>query len=460
MARGSSFLLYCQLQSKFASSFINPLSPVIYPCRPKNGNIERVSKKETTQPVKKRQRRIFDQSDKMKDVLYEIRGPVAAEAERMELDGHRILKLNTGNPAIFGFEAPDVIMRDMIAALPTSQGYSTSKGIISARRAIVTRYEVIPNFPLFDVEDVYLGNGVSELITMTTQALLNDGDEVLIPAPDYPLWTAATSLAGGKPVHYLCDEENNWFPDIEDIKSKVTEKTKAIVVINPNNPTGVVYSREILQQIVDVARENDLLILADEIYDRILYDGAVHTSIATLAPDLLCITYNGLSKAYRVAGYRAGWMVLTGPKQYARGFIEGLDLLAGTRLCPNVPAQHAIQVALGGRQSIYDLTCESGRLHKQRDVAYEGLNAIPGISCVKPQGALYAFPKIDPNVHEIHDDTQFMLDLLRAEKILMVQGTGFNWPTPDHFRVVFLPWRSELEDAIQRLGNFMASYKQ
>ncbi|MGZ7497518.1 pyridoxal phosphate-dependent aminotransferase [Corynebacterium sp. ZY180755] len=396
----------------------------------------------------------------MKDVLYEIRGPVAAEAERMELDGHRILKLNTGNPAIFGFEAPDVIMRDMIAALPTSQGYSTSKGIISARRAIVTRYEVIPNFPLFDVEDVYLGNGVSELITMTTQALLNDGDEVLIPAPDYPLWTAATSLAGGKPVHYRCDEENNWFPDIEDIKSKVTEKTKAIVVINPNNPTGVVYSREILQQIVDVARENDLLILADEIYDRILYDGAVHTSIATLAPDLLCITYNGLSKAYRVAGYRAGWMVLTGPKQYARGFIEGLDLLAGTRLCPNVPAQHAIQVALGGRQSIYDLTCESGRLHKQRDVAYEGLNAIPGISCVKPQGALYAFPKIDPNVHEIHDDTQFMLDLLRAEKILMVQGTGFNWPTPDHFRVVFLPWRSELEDAIQRLGNFMASYKQ
>lgn len=396
----------------------------------------------------------------MKDVLYEIRGPVAAEAERMELDGHRILKLNTGNPAIFGFEAPDVIMRDMIAALPTSQGYSTSKGIISARRAIVTRYEVIPNFPLFDVEDVYLGNGVSELITMTTQALLNDGDEVLIPAPDYPLWTAATSLAGGKPVHYLCDEENNWFPDIEDIKSKVTEKTKAIVVINPNNPTGVVYSREILQQIVDIARENDLLILADEIYDRILYDGAVHTSIATLAPDLLCITYNGLSKAYRVAGYRAGWMVLTGPKQYARGFIEGLDLLAGTRLCPNVPAQHAIQVALGGRQSIYDLTCESGRLHKQRDVAYEGLNAIPGISCVKPQGALYAFPKIDPNVHEIHDDTQFMLDLLRAEKILMVQGTGFNWPTPDHFRVVFLPWRSELEDAIQRLGNFMASYKQ
>ncbi|WP_442873758.1 pyridoxal phosphate-dependent aminotransferase [Corynebacterium sp. SCR221107] len=396
----------------------------------------------------------------MKDVLYEIRGPVAAEAERLELDGHRILKLNTGNPAIFGFEAPDVIMRDMIAALPYSQGYSTSKGIIPARRAIVTRYEVIPGFPQFDVDDVYIGNGVSELITMTMQALLNDGDEVLIPAPDYPLWTAATSLAGGKPVHYLCDEDNQWFPDIEDIKSKVTPKTKAIVVINPNNPTGAVYSKEILQQIVDIARENDLLILADEIYDRILYDGAVHTSIATLAPDLLCITYNGLSKAYRVCGYRAGWMVLTGPKQYAKGFIEGLDLLSGTRLCPNVPGQHAIQVALGGRQSIYDLTAESGRLHKQRDAAWEGLNAIPGVSCVKPMGALYAFPKLDLNYYDIHDDTQLMLDLLRSEKILLVQGTGFNWPKPDHFRVVFLPYASELKEAIERMGNFLASYKQ
>lgn len=422
-----------------------------------------MSKKEATpsQSVpKKKQRRIFDQSEKMKDVLYEIRGPVAAEAERLELDGHRILKLNTGNPAIFGFEAPDVIMRDMIAALPTSQGYSTSKGIIPARRAIVTRYEVVPGFPSFDVDDVYIGNGVSELITMTMQALLNDGDEVLIPAPDYPLWTAATSLAGGKPVHYLCDEDNKWFPDIEDIKAKVSDKTKAIVIINPNNPTGAVYSKEILQQIVDIAREHDLLILADEIYDRILYDGAVHTSIATLAPDLLCITYNGLSKAYRVCGYRAGWMVVTGPKQYAKGFIEGLDLLSGTRLCPNVPGQHAIQVALGGRQSIYDLTAESGRLHKQRDAAWEGLNAIPGVSCVKPMGALYAFPKLDLNYYDIHDDTQLMLDLLRAEKILLVQGTGFNWPKPDHFRVVFLPWASELKEAIERLGNFLSGYKQ
>lgn len=407
-----------------------------------------------------RPRRIFDQSEKMKDVLYEIRGPVSAEAERLELDGHRILKLNTGNPAVFGFEAPDVIMRDMIAALPTSQGYTTSKGIIPARRAIVTRYEVIEGFPYFDVNDVFLGNGVSELISMVTQALLNDGDEVLIPMPDYPLWTAATSLAGGKPVHYLCDEEDDWNPSIEDIRAKVTDKTKAIVVINPNNPTGAVYSRKVLEEIAQVARENDLLILADEIYDRILYDGAEHISMAQVAPDMLCITFNGLSKAYRVAGYRAGWMILTGPKHHAAGFIEGLELLAGTRLCPNAPAQHAIQVALGGRQSIYDLTCEGGRLLEQRNVAYEKLNEIPGISCTKPMGALYCFPKIDRNVYDIHDDAQFMLDLLRAEKILMVQGTGFNWPEPDHFRVVTLPWAKDLENAIDRVGDFLASYKQ
>lgn len=396
----------------------------------------------------------------MKDVLYEIRGPVSAEAERLELDGHRILKLNTGNPAVFGFEAPDVIMRDMIAALPISQGYTTSKGIIPARRAIVTRYEVIEGFPYFDVNDVFLGNGVSELISMVTQALLNDGDEVLIPMPDYPLWTAATSLAGGKPVHYLCDEEDDWNPSIEDIRAKVTDKTKAIVVINPNNPTGAVYSRKVLEEIAQVARENDLLILADEIYDRILYDGAEHISMAQVAPDMLCITFNGLSKAYRVAGYRSGWMILTGPKHHAAGFIEGLELLASTRLCPNAPAQHAVQVALGGRQSIYDLTCKGGRLLEQRNVAYEKLNEIPGISCTKPMGALYCFPKIDRNVYDIHDDAQFMLDLLRAEKILMVQGTGFNWPEPDHFRVVTLPWAKDLEIAIDRIGNFLASYKQ
>lgn len=403
--------------------------------------------------------RIFDQSTKLQGVAYDIRGEVSTEAERMELDGHSILKLNTGNPAVFGFDAPDVIMRDMIAALPTSQGYSTSKGIIPARRAIVTRYE-LEDFPSFDVNDVYLGNGVSELISMVTQALLDDGDEVLIPAPDYPLWTAATSLAGGTPVHYLCDEEDEWNPSIEDIRAKVTEKTKAIVVINPNNPTGAVYSRETLQKIVDVAREYNLLILADEIYDRILYDGAKHISIASLAPDLLTITFNGLSKAYRVAGYRAGWMVLTGPKSHARGFIEGLDLLAGMRLCPNVPAQHAIQVALGGRQSIYELTGQGGRLLKQRNIAYEKLNEIPGVSVVKPMGALYCFPRLDPEVYEIHDDSKLMLDILRAEKILMVQGTGFNWPTPDHFRVVTLPWASQLENAIERLGNFLVSYRQ
>ncbi|QMV84475.1 pyridoxal phosphate-dependent aminotransferase [Corynebacterium hindlerae] len=404
--------------------------------------------------------RIFDQSEKLKGVLYEIRGPVSAEAERLENEGNRILKLNTGNPAIFGFDAPDVILQDMIAALPTSQGYSTSKGIVPARRAIVTRYELTEGFPEFDIDDVFLGNGVSELISMVTQALLNDGDEVLIPAPDYPLWTAATSLAGGKAVHYLCDEEDDWNPSIEDIKAKVTDKTKAIVVINPNNPTGAVYSREVLQQIVDIAREHELLILADEIYDRILYDDAEHICIASLCPDLLCITFNGLSKAYRVAGYRAGWMILTGPKHNAEGFIEGLELLAGTRLCPNVPAQHAIQVALGGRQSIYGLTGEGGRLLRQRNATYEALNEIPGVSCVKPMGALYAFPRIDLDMYPIHDDARMMLDLLRQEKILMVHGTGFNWDKPDHFRVVTLPHTAELTDAIKRFGAFLQRYKQ
>lgn len=403
--------------------------------------------------------RIFDQSDKIKNMAYAIRGPVADLAERMEADGHRILKLNTGNPATFGFDAPDVIMRDMISALPTAQGYSTSKGIVPARRAIVTRYE-LEDFPTFDIDDVFLGNGVSELITMTTQALLNDGDEVLIPAPDYPLWSAATSLAGGVPVHYLGNEDDDWNPDIEDLKSKITPKTKALVIINPNNPTGAVYSREVLQQLVDIAREHQLLLLSDEIYDRILYDDAKHISTASLAPDLVCITFNGLSKAYRVAGYRAGWMVITGPKRHASGLIEGLEMLAGTRLCPNVPAQHAIQVALGGQQSIYQLTGQGGRLLKQRDIAYEKLSEIPGVSVVKPKGALYCFPKLDPNVHEIHDDAKLMLDILKQEKILMVQGTGFNWPHPDHFRVVTLPWASQLENAIERLGNFLASYRQ
>ena len=411
-----------------------------------------------SEPLQKH--RHFDQADKLKNVFYDIRGPVTATAEKMERDGHTILKLNTGNPAVFGFEAPDVIMRDMIANLPTSQGYTTSKGITSARRAVVTRYEMIDGFPPLDIDDVYLGNGVSELISMTTQALLNDGDEILIPAPDYPLWTAASTLAGGKVVHYMCDEEDDWNPSLEDIRSKITDRTKAIVVINPNNPTGAVYSREVLEGIANIAREHELMVLADEIYDRILYDGASHTSMAEIAPDLVCITFNGLSKAYRVCGYRAGWMVITGPKRRAKGFIEGLNLLSGTRLCANVPGQHAIQVALGGRQSIYELTAEGGRLHKQRNVAVRKLREIPGISVVEPKGALYCFPKIDAEMYNIHDDEKFMLDLLKSEKILMVQGTGFNYPTPDHFRVVTLPWASQLENAIERLGSFLADYHQ
>ncbi|OZB83170.1 pyridoxal phosphate-dependent aminotransferase [Microbacterium sp. 13-71-7] len=404
--------------------------------------------------------RTFDQSSKLKNVLYEIRGNALVEAARLEAAGHSVLKLNTGNPAIFGFEAPQQIVRDMLATLPTAHGYSESKGIISARRAVVSRYEQVDGFPLVDPEDVYLGNGVSELITMTMQALLDEGDEVLIPAPDYPLWTAMTSLAGGTPVHYLCDEENGWNPDLEDLRSKVTPRTKAIVIINPNNPTGAVYSREVLQGIVQVARENDLLLLSDEIYDRILFDEAQHIPTATLAPDLLCLTFNGLSKTYRVAGYRSGWLVITGPQQHARGFIEGITLLASTRLCPNVPAQHAVQAALGGVQSIESLIAPSGRLHLQRDAAWEGLSAIPGVSCVKPTGALYAFPKLDPNVHEIHDDAKLIYDLLVAERILLVQGTGFNWATPDHLRVVTLPEPRVITEAIERLGNFLASYKQ
>ncbi|MBV8930154.1 MAG: pyridoxal phosphate-dependent aminotransferase [Mycobacteriaceae bacterium] len=404
--------------------------------------------------------RTFAQSTKLQDVLYEIRGPVHAHAARLEAEGHRILKLNIGNPAPFGFEAPDVIMRDIIQALPYAQGYSDSKGILPARRAVVTRYELVQGFPRLDVDDVFIGNGASELITMTLQALLDNGDQVLIPAPDYPLWTASTSLAGGTPVHYLCDETNGWMPDIEDLESKITERTKAVVVINPNNPTGAVYSRETLSQIVDLARKRQLLLLSDEIYDKILYDDAEHVCTASLAPDLLCLTFNGLSKAYRVAGYRAGWLAITGPKEHAASFLEGINLLANMRLCPNVPAQHGIQVALGGHQSIEDLVLPGGRLLEQRDVAWSKLNEIPGVSCMKPQGALYTFPRLDPEVHEIEDDEQLVLDLLLQEKILVTQGTGFNWPAPDHLRIVTLPWSRDLSNAIERLGNFLASYRQ
>ncbi|CAN5546673.1 pyridoxal phosphate-dependent aminotransferase [soil metagenome] len=404
--------------------------------------------------------RELPQSTKLQNVVYEIRGPANAHAARLEAEGHRILKLNIGNPGVFGFDAPDAIVRDVIAALPDAHSYSDSRGILSARRAVASRYEEVPGFPDVDVADIYLGNGVSELIIMTMQALLDDGDEVLVPAPDYPLWTAAVSLAGGTAVHYLSDETQAWAPDLADIEAKITPRTKALVVINPNNPTGAVYSPEVLAGLAELAREHSLLLLADEIYDRVLYDDAEHTSIATLAPDLLCLTYNGLSKTYRVAGYRSGWLVITGPKAHAAGFLEGIQLLASSRLCPNVPAQHAIQAALSGHQSIEELILPGGRLLEQRDAAVTGLNAIPGVSCVEPKGALYVFPRLDPEVHEIHDDAQLVLDLLLQEKILVVQGTGFNWPDHDHLRIVTLPSAHDLTDAIERLGNFLSNYRQ
>lgn len=404
--------------------------------------------------------RSLDQSSKLKHVLYEIRGKALQEAARLEAEGHAVLKLNTGNPAVFGFEAPHQIVRDVIAAVPQAHGYSESQGVLSARRAVVTRYETEPDFPAIDVDDVYLGNGVSELITMVMQALLDEGDEVLIPSPDYPLWTAMTSLSDGRPVHYRCVEENGWAPDLEDIRAKITPQTKAIVVINPNNPTGAVYSREVLEGIAAIAREHSLLLLSDEIYDRILYDGAQHIPMASVAPDLLCLTFNGLSKTYRVAGYRSGWLVITGPRDHATGFLEGITLLASTRLCPNVPAQHAVQAALGGVQSITGLVAPGGRLHEQREVAWSGLTSIPGVTCVRPDGALYLFPRLDPEVHEIHDDARLVYDLLVSEHILLVQGTGFNWPTPDHLRIVTLPEARVLAEAVERLGNFLASYRQ
>ncbi|MCD0451799.1 pyridoxal phosphate-dependent aminotransferase [Actinocorallia sp. API 0066] len=394
------------------------------------------------------------QSDKLTNVCYEIRGPVLKRAKQIEDAGHPVLKLNIGNPAPFGFEAPPEILQDVIQNLSQAHGYSDSKGLLSARRAVVQHYEG-QGFTGLDVEDVYLGNGVSELIVMTLQALLDDGDEVLIPAPDYPLWTAAVSLGGGTPVHYLCDEALEWEPSLEDMERKITERTKALVVINPNNPTGAVYSPETLRRIVELARRHDLIIFADEIYDRILYDGAVHTSIATLAPDLLCLTFSGLSKSYRVAGFRSGWVVLSGPKLGAESYIEGLDVIANMRLCPNAPAQHAIQAALGGRQSIRELVRPGGRLLEQRDRAVKLLNEIPGVSCVKPKGALYVFPRLDPMVYPITDDVRFCLELLEEQKLLIVHGSGFNWPWPDHLRLVTLPYADVLEDAIGRLAAFL-----
>lgn len=398
-------------------------------------------------------------SSKLSSVCYDIRGPVLKHAKRMEEEGQKILKLNIGNPAPFGFDAPDEILVDVIKNLPTSQGYCDSKGIYSARKAVVQHYQRRGLLDL-DVEDVYIGNGASELIVMAMQALLNNGDEMLVPAPDYPLWTASVALSGGKPVHYMCDESADWYPDLDDIKKKITPNTKGIVLINPNNPTGAVYSRDFLLQVVEIARQNNLIIFADEIYDKVLYDGAVHTTLATLAPDLLTVTFNGLSKAYRVCGFRGGWMFLNGPKDHAQGYIAGLDMLASMRLCANVPMQHAIQTALGGYQSINELLLPGGRLLEQRDKAYELITQIPGVSCVKPKGAMYLFPKLDPKMYKIKDDQKFVLDFLIKEKVLLVQGTGFNWPKPDHFRIVTLPRVDDLETAIGRLERFLHTYKQ
>ena len=402
---------------------------------------------------------IFTQSSKLRDVCYEIRGPVPAEAARMEAEGHKILKLNIGNPAPFGFEAPDEILVDMIRNLPTAQGYSDSKGIVPARRAVAQYYQTT-GMPGMGLDDIYLGNGVSELIQMTCQALVDDGDEVLVPSPDYPLWTASVALAGGRAVHYRCDEEQQWWPDVSDIADKVTERTKAIVVINPNNPTGAVYPEHVLREIVEVARKHGLMILADEIYDKILYDDAVHTHIAGLAPDLLTITFNGLSKAYRVAGFRAGWMALYGPKEHAASFIEGLDVLSNMRLCPNVPAQHVVATALGGYQSVNELLLPGGRLREQRDVAYEGLSAIDGVSVVKASGALYMFPRLDREMYAIENDEQFAYDLLRSKKLLVTQGTGFNLDTPDHFRLVPRPSVDVSADAGHRIPDPRAAIRR
>ena len=402
---------------------------------------------------------LFPKSDKLEHVCYDIRGPVHKEAMRLEEEGHKILKPNIGNPAPFGFEAPDEILVDVIRNLPTAQGYGDSKGLYSARKAIVQYYQS-KGIQGATVNDVYIGNGASELITMSMQALLNDGDEVLVPMPDYPLWTAAVTLSGGKAVHYLCDEEADWFPDLDDIKSKITPRTKAIVIINPNNPTGAVYSKELLEQIAEIARQHNLLIYADEIYDKILYDGAVHHHIAGIAPDLMVITFNGLSKAYRVCGFRQGWMILTGPKTKAKGYIEGLDMMAAMRLCPNMPMQHAIQTALGGYQSINELILPGGRLLEQRNRAYELVNQIPGVSCVKPRGALYMFPKIDIKRFNIYDDEKMVFDLLAQEKVLLVHGRGFNWQAPDHFRIVTLPYVHQIEEALGKFARFLANYRQ
>ena len=398
-------------------------------------------------------------SAKLANVCYDIRGPVMARAKQMEEEGHRIIKLNIGNLAPFGFDAPEEIQQDVILNLPNSSGYSDSKGLFAARKAIM-HYTQQKKIHGVTIEDIFIGNGASELIVMAMQGLLNPGDEVLVPAPDYPLWTAAVTLAGGTPRHYLCDEANDWNPDLADIRSKITPNTKAIVIINPNNPTGALYSDEILHEIVAIARQHGLIVFADEIYDKTLYDGATHTSIAALADDVLFVTLNGLSKNYRACGYRAGWMVISGAKKTAQDYLDGLNLLASMRLCSNVPGQYAIQTALGGYQSIDDLVAPGGRLARQRDLAHKLLTDIPGVSCVKPKAALYLFPRLDPAIYPIKDDVAFILELLETEKVLVVQGSGFNWKSPDHFRVVFLPNADDLTEAIGRIARFLESYRK
>lgn len=403
--------------------------------------------------------RNFEKSSKLNDVSYDVRGPVLEEADRMQEEGVSILKLNTGNPAPFGFEAPNEVVRDMIMNVRNSEGYSDSKGIFSARKAI-EQYCQLKKFPNVTINDIYTGNGVSELITMCMQGLLNTGDEVLIPMPDYPLWTASVSLAGGTPVHYICDEQAEWYPDIDDIKSKITSNTKAIVIINPNNPTGALYPKEILEEIVEIARQNDLIIYSDEIYDRLVMDGLTHIPIATLAPDLFVITLNGLSKSHRVAGFRCGWMVLSGNKSRAKGYIEGLNMLSSMRLCSNVLSQQIIQTALGGYQSVDDLLLPGGRIYEQREFIYNAINDIPGLSAVKPKAAFYIFPKIDSAKFNIYDDEKFVLDFLHKHHILLVHGGGFNWQTPDHFRIVYLPKMEDLMITAEKLTDFLATYRQ
>ena len=401
----------------------------------------------------------IQKSAKLANVLYDIRGPIMDAARQMEDEGQKIIKLNLGNLAVFGFDAPEEIQQDMIRNLPNSAGYSDSKGIFGARKAVMheTQKQGIAGVTL---DDIYLGNGASELIALATNALLDNGDELLLPMPDYPLWTAATSLSGGTRVHYVCDEASGWMPNLDDIRAKITPRTKGIVVINPNNPTGVIYSDALLKSLVQIAREHGLVILADEVYDKVLYDDARHTALASLSTDILTLTFNSLSKSYRSCGYRAGWMVVSGNKKMAADYIEGLNMLSNMKLCANVPGQWAIQTALGGYQSINDLVGEGGRLRRQRDLAYELITAIPGVSCVKPSAALYMFPKLDPAVYPIEDDRQFFLELLRETRVMLVQGTGFNWPHPDHFRIVFLPHEDDLREAIGRIAKFLENYRK